>query len=327
MTGAVPGRALILGVGGQDGFYLTRELLSLGWQVIGVARSPRSLPRLPDHPRARYEACDLVDEAHLRRVIDNIEFDHVYNLMGYSSVADSWANPELSHAVNSKLACRTMAMVHAKITATRRDIRLFQASSAEMFGDCGRQRHSESTPMKPVSPYGKAKLSAHQAARAYRLDFGHHFVGGILNSHESPLRPSRFVTRKISRATAAIIRGQGSVTRLGNVDAVRDWGHASDYVSAMVLMMTAAIPDDYVIGSGTGRSVSELVGAFLACAGVDDTEKWFTANEEAVRPADASTLVGDARRIRFELGWQPQISFQHMLEEMLSHDLTTSAAN
>lgn len=324
MTRATQGHALVLGAGGQDGVYLTRSLLRQGWRVTGVVRDARAAARLHSLPRADYVACDLTHTEDLRRVIDAVPADHVYNLAGFSSVAESWRNRVACHEVNAVVACNTMAIVHSKMQQTGSEIRLFQASSGEMFGAHGSRPRSESMPMKPLTPYGAAKMTAHLEAQRYRTLHGHHFVSGILYNHESPLRPARFVTRKVSLAAAAIARGQGSAIPLGNVDTVRDWGHASDYVEAMVLMMATSAPDDYVIASGIGRSVIEMARAFLSAAGIADTDDWIRADAEPRRPIDLQAMVGDPRRIRTRLGWEPRISFERLVEEMVAHDVAVA---
>lgn len=320
MTTAMRRRALILGASGQDGFYLTRSLQADGWEVIAVVRGNDAVQMLPELDGVTYLSCDLTQPAALMRIIDSVAFDHAYNLAGLSSVKACWSDPRTCHEVNAAVAIQIMSLIHSKILRTGSDIRLFQASSAEMFG-CTHTPHSEATPMKPINPYGVAKLAAHREVIHFREEFGHHFVAGIMNCHESPLRPARFVSRRISQGVAAIACGRASELSLGNVAAVRDWGHALDYVLAMRLMLDADTPADYVVSTGVGRSIMDLVDAFAASAGLGNDRAWLAYDHSAARPADIPTLVGDSSRIHLDLEWQPRITFEQLVAEMLNHDL------
>jgi GDPmannose 4,6-dehydratase len=276
----------------------------------------------------------MTDGGCLLRLLKDIRPDEIYNLAGQSHVGVSFAVPESTLDINTLGVCRLLEAVRN----LSGHIRLYQASSSEMFGNAPAPQN-EDTPHRPCSPYGASKSCAYWLIRAYRDSYGLHASNGILFNHESPWRGQDFVTRKITRGVAAIEAGHGDQLRLGNLDARRDWGHARDYVEGMWLMLQQDEPDDYVLATGETRSVREFVEAAFTCIGIDIEwqdagldEKGIDAKTGTVlvsvdpkflRPNELHMLVGDATKARRRLGWQPHTGFPEMVKEMVDHDRQT----
>ncbi|WP_158372252.1 GDP-mannose 4,6-dehydratase [Cellulosimicrobium cellulans] len=314
-------RVLITGVTGQDGSYLAERLVAEGAEVHGLVRASDASA---SDARARgvvLHEGDLGDEDGLRRLVDEVEPDEVYNLAGISSVAQSWREPVLTGRL-SGLAVTVLLDAAARLQdRTGRRVAFVQASSSEIFGDAAVSPQDESTPVRPVSPYGAAKAFAHHAAAVYR-GRGLHAATCILFNHESPRRPTTFVTRKITSAAARIAREGSGTIRLGNLEARRDWGWAPDYVDAMVRAARHDVPDDFVVATGTTHTVAQFAEAALRRAGVgDDWAAHVESDPEFFRPADASVMVGDAGKARRELGWTPSVTFEEVVGRMVDHDL------
>jgi GDPmannose 4,6-dehydratase len=317
-------RALITGISGQDGSYLAELLLGKGYQVFGIVRGSTS---------AHYENLDgirdditlvqgdLLDQMTLLEAINRAEPTELYNLAATSFVPASWHQPVMTAQFT---AVGVTAMVEA-IRITNPQLRLYQASSSEIFGATTESPQSETTPFRPHNPYGVAKLYGHLMLAAYRERYGMHLSSGIAYNHESPRRPPEFVTRKVTRAAAAIKLGLQDELRLGDLSATRDWGHAPDFVEAMWLMLQQDEGDDYVIATGQSRSVGELIETAFGHVGLTP-EDHVVVDPEFVRPQDPVALVGDPSKARAKLGWTPRTPFADMIGAMVEADLSVLSA-
>ena len=311
---------LITGVSGQDGSYLAERLVAEGAEVHAIANVHEPLPETSGvelHPG------DLTDVAAVRDLVVDLAPHEVYNLAALSSVAQSWAQPDLTAQLNGAAAVALMESAWRAQEKAGHAVRLVQASSAEIFGEPARSPQDETTPILPINPYGAAKAYAHLGAHVYRQR-GLHAVGAILYNHESPRRPRHFVTRKITSTVAAIARGEADTLALGNLDARRDWGWAPDYVDALVRAARAEAATDYVVATGVSHSVRDFVAAAFAHAGVADWEARVVVDADLVRPTDAAELVGDASRARRLLGWEPTVTFEELVGRMVDTDLDAS---
>jgi GDPmannose 4,6-dehydratase len=315
--------ALITGVTGQDGAYLAQLLLQKGYRVVGLLRRSASADVIGERLRwlgiysdVEMRDGDLIDLSSMIRIIEDVAPDEVYNLAAQSFVATSWQQPILTGQVTGMGA---VGMLEA-LRVVRPDARFYQASSSEMFGKAQEARQSERTPFYPRSPYAAAKLFAHWMTVNYRESFGMHASSGILFNHESPLRGIEFVTRRITDGVARIKLGLARELSLGNLDAKRDWGHAKDYVRAMWLMLQQDQPDDYVVATGRNASVREFCELAFGYAGLDYREHVVT-REELKRPAEVDVLLGDPSKARAKLRWEPTITLQQLVAEMVDADL------
>ncbi|HWV55863.1 MAG TPA: GDP-mannose 4,6-dehydratase [Longimicrobiales bacterium] len=322
-------RALITGITGQDGSYLAELLLGKGYEVHGVIRRASSFntDRIdhlyldPHDPDARLflHYGDLGDGTVLRSVLEAVEPDEVYHLAAQSHVKVSFAEPEHTADVVVLGTVRLLESVRDYAKRTRRDVRLYNAGSSEMFG-AAPPRQSETTPFYPRSPYAAAKVGAHWMAVNFREAYDLFICNGILFNHESPRRGETFVTRKITRAVGRIKEGLQSKLYLGNLDARRDWGFAGDYVEAMWLMLQQDEPGDYVVATGESHSVREFVERAFAHAGLDWRE-FVAIDPRYLRPTEVDHLEGDSSRARQRLGWQPRVTFHELVEMMVDHDI------
>jgi GDPmannose 4,6-dehydratase len=311
-----PPRALITGVTGQDGWYLSELLLSDGYQVFGLVRRGDSAPA-PDG--VIILSGDLADSAGVQAVVDHAQPDEVYNLAGVSSVALSWQRPILTAEVTGLGLLRMITAVSAFSERRGRQSRIVQASSAEMFGEAAGPQ-TERTPIAPVSPYGAAKAFAHQLAHVYR-GAGASISTAILYNHESPRRPETFVTRKITRTVARIARGEADRLLIGNLGARRDWGFAGDYARALQLIGRHPAADDFIVASGESHSVADFVATAFRRIGVTDWRAFVDVDPRFLRPADPPEQQGDSSKARRELGWCPSKTFEDMVNEMVDADL------
>ncbi|MEF3365952.1 GDP-mannose 4,6-dehydratase [Methylocystis sp. 9N] len=316
-------RALVTGVTGQDGAYLSQFLLDKGYEVHGVVR--RSSHRGVEDHRLRWlgingkvhmHDADLADLSSLLRTVQEVAPDEVYNLAAQSYVASSWRQPVLTANVTAVGVTNVLEAIRLAAPAAR----FYQASSSEMYGLIQEPMQSEKTPFYPRSPYAVAKLYGHWITVNYRESFGLHASSGILFNHESPLRGVEFVTRKVTTGVAAIKLGQAKELRLGNIDAKRDWGHAKDYVRAMWLMLQQEKPDDYVVATGVTTTVREMCHIAFEHAGLD-WEKFVVIDPAFYRPAEVDVLLGDSSKARQFLGWKPEIGLREMICEMVDADL------
>jgi len=338
-------KALITGITGQDGAYLAEFLLDKGYEVHGIKRRASLLntdriDHLYQDPhesgrRLILHYGDLTDATNLIRVLQEVQPDELYNLGAQSHVAVSFETPE--YTANSD-ALGTLRLLEAiRILGLEKKTRFYQASTSEMFGKVQETPQRETTPFYPRSPYGAAKLYAYWITVNYREAYGLFACNGILFNHESPIRGETFVTRKITRGLARIKLGLQEKLYLGNLNAKRDWGHAKDFIEAQWLMLQQPVPEDFVIATGEQHSVREFVeqvGALLDMdiawegQGADErgldrkTGKYVVAiDPHYFRPTEVETLLGDASKAHTKLGWQPKISFEQMINEMVQEDL------
>jgi GDPmannose 4,6-dehydratase len=316
-------RAFITGIGGQDGHYLAQRLLTDGVEVHALAHEAEPLP---DEPGTVLHPGDLTAVDDVRRLVLDLAPDEIYNLAAVSSVALSWQSPDTTGLVNGTAAVALLESAHQVQRAIDRPVRFVQASSAEIFGQPATTPQDETTPLRPVNPYGAAKAYAHLMTSVYRTR-GLHAVSVVLFNHESPRRPPQFVTRKITSTVAAIARGEADRIVLGNLDARRDWGWAPDYVDAMVRAARHETPADYVIATGVSHSVRDFVGAAFARAGIDRWEHLVAVDPALVRPAEATELVGDSARAHDQLQWSPTVGFDEVVARMVDADLAQPSSS
>jgi GDPmannose 4,6-dehydratase len=310
-------RAFVTGIGGQDGSYLAERLLAEGVEVHALAHE-QDPP--PDAPGVEVHTGDLTRVDEVRALLLDLAPDEVYNLAAISSVARSWDQPDLTALVNGTAAVSLMESALQVQVKQGRPVRFVQASSAEIFGQPEVTPQDETTAIRPVNPYGAAKAYAHLSADIYRRrDL--HAVSVILYNHESPRRPTTFVTRKITSTVAAIAQGRAGRLSLGNLDARRDWGWAPDYVDALVRAARTDVPCDFVIATGVSHSVRDFAAAAFHRAGIDDWEGLVDSDPGLVRPADPPELTGDASRARRALGWAPTVGFEELVGRMVDADL------
>ena len=312
-------RALITGITGQDGSYLAELLLDKGYQVFGALRrsSAPNLWRI-EHllPRLDLRPADLLDQLSLIRLLADVRPHEVYNLAAMSFVPASWDQPMLTGEFNAQGVTRVLEAIRHVDPA----IRLYQASSSEMFGKVREVPQTERTAFYPRSPYGVSKVFGHYITVNYRESYGLFACSGILFNHESPRRGLEFVTRKVTDGVARIKLGLADALKLGNLDAKRDWGFAGDYVRAMWLMLQQPKPDDYVVATGESHSVRDLVEVAFSHVGLD----WRThvrLDPALLRPAEVDQLIGDASKARSEVGWRPEVDFKRLIEMMVDADL------
>jgi GDPmannose 4,6-dehydratase len=314
---------LITGVTGQDGAYLSQLLLQKGYRVVGLIRRSASSDTVGERLRwlgilddVELVDGDLVDLSSLLRVLQTYQPHEIYNLGAQSFVSASWNQPLLTGHVTGLGATNLLEAVRIALPGAR----YYQASSSEMFGRVREPRQNEQTPFYPRSPYAVAKLYAHWMTVNHRESFGTHATCGILFNHESPLRSIEFVTRKVTDGVARIKLGLTHELALGNLEARRDWGHASDYVRAMWLMLQQEQPEDYVVATGRNASVREFCRIAFSYAGLN-YEDHVVTRSELIRPAEVDVLLGDASKARQKLGWQPTVSLENMIAEMVEVDL------
>ena len=316
-------RAVVTGITGQDGSYLAELLLARGYEVVGVTRRLSA----PNHWRIRHllgrielRPADLLDQLSLIRLVDEVRPHEIYNLAAMSFVPASWDQPLLTGEYNAQGVTRVLEAVRQVDTS----IRIYQASSSEMFGKVRETPQTELTPFHPRSPYGVSKVFAHYVTVNYRESYDLFAVSGILFNHESPRRGLEFVTRKVTDGAARIKLGLAATLALGNLDARRDWGFAGDYVRAMWMMLQQDRPDDYVIATGVSRSVRELVRIAFAHAGLDWREHVRT-DPALLRPAEVDHLIGNPAKAEAELGWRPGIDFEGLVRMMVDADVARLA--
>ncbi len=311
--------ALITGITGQDGYYLSRLLLSHRYRVVGLVPPTRqgSLIKLGDlaHQIEVYSV-DLRDCSALLTAVEQLRPDEIYNLAAPSFVPDSWEDPLGTLDLITGTATRLLTAVRQVGLETR----FYQASSSEMFGQVDQSPQDEDTPFRPKNPYAAAKLHAHWTMVHHRERYGLFACSGILYNHESPLRPPNFVTRKVALAAAAIKLGLSDRLEMGNLEAKRDWGYAGDHVAATWQMLQADSPEDYVIGTGQLHSVEELIETAFSCVGLD-WQRYVVTNPNLVRSDEHFHLVANPAKAKQNLGWEPKISFEALLEKMVLQDL------
>lgn len=322
-------KALITGINGQDGSYLAELLLAKGYVVHGIIRraSTFTTSRLehlyqdPHEPDARLflHYGDLADGTVLRRIVEKVRPDEVYNLGAQSHVQVSFDEPEYTVDVGSTGTLRLLEAVRDYITVSRGAVRVYQAGSSEMFGNSPPPQNEETT-FRPRSPYAIAKAASFWYATTYREAYGMFICNGILFNHESPRRGETFVTRKITRAASRIKLGLQEKLYLGNLEAKRDWGFAGDYVEAMWRMLQQERPDDFVVATGETHSVREFLDAAFGYVSLD-WQRHVEIDPRYFRPTEVSHLLGDSRKAREVLGWRPRVGFGELVQMMVEHDL------
>jgi GDPmannose 4,6-dehydratase len=326
-------RALITGITGQDGFYLSEHLLSKGYEVYGMIRGQAN-PKLrlveQTLPDVKIVEGDLLDQASLMNVVQKTKPDEIYNLAAISFVMLSWNQPELTGEITGMGALRLLEAIRLTTGASGSrsksgaGVKFYQASSSEMFGKVRETPQNEGTPFHPRSPYGVAKAYAHYITVNYRESYNLFACSGILFNHESPRRGPEFVTRKITVGAARIKLGLQKELVMGNLESRRDWGYAGDYVRAMHLMLQQAQPDDYVIGTGETHQGKEWAQIAFSRLGLD-WEEYVRSDEQFMRPAEVDLLIADATKARKKLGWKPKVSFQQLIEMMVDADLAAES--
>ena len=317
-------RALITGITGQDGLYLSELLLSKGYEVFGLIRG-QSNPKLDlvrrTVPDVKLLTGDLTDLSSLLRALEASTPDEVYNLGAISFVAYSWDNAMLTSDVTGKGVLNILEAVRLYYHDDPSKVRFYQASSSEMFGKVQEVPQRESTLLWPRSPYGVAKVFGHYMTINYRESYGMHASSGILFNHESPRRGPEFVTRKVSQSVARIKLGVQKELALGNLDAKRDWGYAGDFVDAMWRMLQQDEAGDYVVATGETHSIRDLLDVAFAAAGIEDWTPYVTQDPRFMRPAEVDLLIGDASKARSVLGWKPTVGFTELIGMMVENDL------
>lgn len=322
-------RALITGITGQDGAYLTEFLLGKGYEVHGMLRrsslfNTDRIDHLYHDPHVSganltLHYGDLTDATALRRVFEGVQPDEVYNLGAQSHVMVSFEIPEYTADVDALGTLRLLETMRDHVAHGNRKLRLYQAGSSEMFG-AAKPPQNEQTPFYPRSPYAVSKVAAHWYAVNYREAYGLYIANGILFNHESPKRGETFVSRKVTRAVGRIKEGLQDKLFLGNLEARRDWGFAGDYVEAMWLMLQQEKAEDYVIATGQSRSVRELVEIAFAAAGLD-WKKHVEIDKRYLRPTEVDALQGDPSKAQKQLGWRARVGFKDLIVMMVKHDL------
>src|SRR3989338_3457253 len=320
-------KALLSGITGQDGSYLVELLLSRGYEVHGIIRRSSTfntgridhLYRDPHIPEAKLflHYGDLSDGTALRRVIEHVQPDEIYNLGAQSHVMVSFEEPEYTVDVDALGTLRLLEAMRDYQERRGKKVRFYQAASSEMFGKVREIPQKETTPFYPRSPYGCAKVFAHWQTVNYREAYGIFASNGILFNHESPRRGETFVTRKITRAATRIKLGLQDKLFLGNLEARRDWGYAKEYVEVMWLMLQQKEADDFVIGTGESHSVKEFVAAAFKCAGMPDWENYVEIDPRYYRPTEVENLVADTRKAKEKLGWEAKTKFEELVKIMM----------
>jgi len=317
-------RALITGITGQDGLYLSELLLSKGYEVYGLIRgqnNPKEGLVRATVPDVRLISGDLQDLSSLLRALEHSRPHEVYNLGAISYVAYSWEQASLTSQVTGIGVLSILEAIRLWAKGDLASVRFYQASSSEMFGKVRSVPQNENTLLWPRSPYGVAKVFGHYMTINYRESYDMHASSGILFNHESPRRGPEFVTRKVSQAVARISRGTQSELRLGNLDARRDWGYAGDYVEAMWLMLQQDEPDDYVISTGQTHQIRDLVDLSFKHVGIEDWEPYVVLDPNFLRPAEVDLLVGDSTKAHERLGWKPKVAFPELVAMMVDAEL------
>lgn len=318
-------KALITGITGQDGYYLSHQLLKKGYEVHGLVRRSSNLntsridPLIAEYSSTKQLTLyfsDLIDSSSITNLIGKIQPDEIYNLAAQSHVAVSFKNPIYSTHTST---IGTITILES-IRNQKKEIKFYQASSSEMFGGASRQPLSEKSFLDPKSPYAAAKVFCHDITKIYRDSYGVFAVNGILFNHESPLRGETFVTRKITKAVGRIYYGLQKKLTLGNLEAYRDWGFAGDYTQGMYLMMQHKEPDDWVLATGETHSVKEFAKKAFSIVGLDWKE-YIQTSEKYMRPNEVHHLLGDSSKAKKKLKWKNQTSFDELIKMMVESDL------
>jgi GDPmannose 4,6-dehydratase len=322
-------RALITGITGQDGLYLSELLLGKGYEVYGLVRGQNN-PKIElvqqTVPGVKILTGDLTDLSSLMRAFSVAQPDEVYNLGAISFVAYSWENANLTTDVTAKGVLNILEATRLYAGDDISRVKFYQASSSEMYGKVQEVPQRESTLLWPRSPYGVAKVFGHYMTINYRESYGLHASSGILFNHESPRRGPEFVTRKVTRAVARISLGLQQDITLGNLDSKRDWGFAGDYVDAMWRMLQQPQGDDYVVATGETHSIEKLLDTAFKVVGIDDWSSHVKQDKRFMRPAEVDLLIGDPSKAKSVLGWEPKVHFEALVQMMVENDLAEQKA-
>ena len=317
-------RALITGITGQDGRHLAEFLNSKGYEVFGLVKgqnNPKAESIRDEFPFVQLVPGDLADFSSLVSALEMSQPDEVYNLGAISFVAMSFNQAELTGNITGLGVLRMLEAIRLVGGARKNPIRFYQASSSEMFGKVRETPQTEMTPFHPRSPYGVAKVFAHDITVNYRESYDMFACSGILFNHEGPRRGLEFVTRKITNSVARIKLGLQTELVLGNLEAKRDWGFAGDYVEAMWMMLQQPTPDDFVIATGKAHSIEQLLEVAFTAAEMGDWRKFVRQDQRFFRPAEVDLLIGDATKAKTKLGWQPKVGFVTLIQMMVTNDL------
>ena len=317
-------RALITGITGQDGRHLAEFLNSKGYEVFGLVKgqnNPKAESIRDEFPFVQLVPGDLADFSSLVSALEMSQPDEVYNLGAISFVAMSFNQAELTGNITGLGVLRMLEAIRLVGGARKNPIRFYQASSSEMFGKVRETPQTEMTPFHPRSPYGVAKVFAHDITVNYRESYDMFACSGILFNHEGPRRGLEFVTRKITNSVARIKLGLQTELVLGNLEAKRDWGFAGDYVEAMWMMLQQPTPDDFVIATGKAHSIEQLLEVAFSAADMGDWRKFVKQDQRFFRPAEVDLLIGDATKANTKLGWQPKVGFEALIQMMVKNDL------
>jgi len=314
--------ALITGINGQDGSYMADFLLEKGYKVYGMERRAsvkirENTKHLENNPNFEFIIGDLSDQNSLLRCLKTTQATEVYNFAAQSFVGESWNTPEQTSDITGLGVLRMLEAIREY----GEPVKFYQASSSEMFGRLVENPAKESTPFYPRSPYGVSKLYGHWITKNYRESYGMFNVSGLLFNHESERRGLEFVTRKITHGVAKIASGLDKVIELGNLDAGRDWGYAPDYIEAAWMMLQQNQPDDYIIATGTTKTIRDFLDAAFEAIDISDWSEYVTVNPKYIRPAEVETLRGDATKAKEILGWTPKTPFDVWVNKMVKNDI------
>jgi GDPmannose 4,6-dehydratase len=318
-------KALITGITGQDGFYLTKLLLEKGYEVSGTIRRSSSIntdridpliSQFSEDGQLKLYYSDLIDSSSLNNLVNNIEPDEIYNLAAQSHVQVSFKNPVYTSQTGT---LGTLSLLEA-VKNSNKKIRFYQASSSEMYGGINNEKLDESSLFEPKSPYAAAKVFSHNVTKIYRDSYDLFCANGILFNHESPHRGETFVTRKITKAVGRIAAGMQKYVTLGNLEAHRDWGFAGDYVEGMWKMLQVDHPDDWVLATGETHTVKEFAKMAFEYVGLD-SERYIKISEKYFRPNEVEHLLGDYSKAAKQLNWKPKTSFKELVQMMVEHDV------
>ena len=310
---------VITGAAGQDGMILGLKLSEAGHTVHGIVRNQLQADLLTSYnPQVKTEILDGSDLSAIKKFLNEKQPNQVFHLSAKSSVAQSWVDSENTLATN---VFQTLNWLNALNQLGMHSTRFYQASSSEMFGLPKSHPQNEETLLHPRSPYGVSKMAAHHLVINYRESFGQFASTGILFNHESPLRDTQFVTRKITSGVAQIARGKIKSLTLGNIDISRDWGWAPDYVEGMISILSHDSPDDFILATGVSRTLKDFIACAFSAVGIENWEEFVSIDESLIRPADVISVVGDSTKAHSIIGWSPSTNFESMINQMVAHDL------
>lgn len=308
-------RALVTGVQGQTGYFLAEDLLREGWDVHGTANIPNDIPA---QPGVELHAVDFSERSSLTSLLNKLRPELIINLAAISSVAEAWKSPTTTLSVNT-LAVAEIAE-YVSTASIEENVRVVQASSAEIFGNSEQAVFNEETPIAPINPYAVSKAASHLLGQTYRHT-GVWWSNAILFNHESERRPLTFLSRKVSHAVARISLGLQNSIELGDLSSQRDWGWAPDYARAISLISQQEIADDFIVATGIAHSVQDYVQAAFAYVGIENWQDFVTTNAEFMRPTEVKVSVGDSSKLKKATGWEPTVSFQEMVGRMVQADI------